>query len=487
MKSKATAFFLTALVLYIFQGGFITYSSWFNIHADKPVEALFKYENERGIFRIYQEKGEAGFISFPVSDKKIVGFWLNITGDAKINAVQFSGREERFFPVQGDFSKLEIPLESRFKVDFLKLTIISGLSFYFFCFCINVFSGGKILYPEKIPQFKSIEFLRVIFTLAIVYHHIGDTLGYESQAWLSVEFFFILSGFFLLFRLYPGDTIAFIKQKLIRFWPLLLFGSLICCLFEKEVSPAGILSEVLFLSGSGFYWQHGYNPPSWYVCTLFWVLLFYFYLIKTQKRENADLIIGLICFFSYAALTRIGFGRLWDTLDGIGSMIPLGMLRATAGVGSGYFLARLYQKREKNSCGENLSDRLFFTAAETAALFYALWALFFQRPYPENNIFSVISFVLLIFLFVCGRGYVSRFLDKAVFARAGRYCFAVFMTHSFITRNLLTLVRNQYPDLVMRHVPYTVALTILAACLAGIAFHYIIEIPWGRALKRYLR
>ena len=163
MKSKATAFFLTALVLYIFQGGFITYSSWFNIHADKPVEALFKYENERGIFRIYQEKGEAGFISFPVSDKKIVGFWLNITGDAKINAVQFSGREERFFPVQGDFSKLEIPLESRFKVDFLKLTIISGLSFYFFCFCINVFSGGKILYPEKIPQFKSIEFLRVIF------------------------------------------------------------------------------------------------------------------------------------------------------------------------------------------------------------------------------------------------------------------------------------------------------------------------------------
>lgn len=486
MKSKVTAFFLTALVLYIFQGGFITYYSWFNIHADKPVEAFFKYENEQGIFRIYQEKGDAGFISFPVSDKKIVGFQLNITGNAKIYAVQFSGMEEKFFPVKGDFSKLETPLKSHFKIDFLKLIIIGGLSFYFFCFCINAFSGEKVLFSEEIPQFKNIEFLRIIFTLAIVYHHIGDTLGYWSQAWLSVEFFFILSGFFLLFRLYPGDTAAFIKQKLIRFWPLLLFGSLICCLFEKEVSLNTVLSEVLFLSGSGFYWQHGYNPPSWYVCTLFWILLFYFYLIKTQKRENVNLIIGLICFFSYAALTRIGFGRLWNTLDGIGSMIPLGMLRAAAGVGAGYFLALLYQRQEKNSRGESLSGRFFFTAAETLVLCYSLAALFFRRLYLENNIFSVISFAALIFLFVCGRGYVSHFLDKAVFARAGRYCFAVFMTHSFITRNLLTLARDKYPDLVMRHVPYTVALTILAACLAGIVVHYVIEIPWGRALKRYL-
>lgn len=115
---KGNGFFLTALVLYIFQGGFITYSSWFNIHADKPVEALFKYENERGIFRIYQEKGEAGFISFPVSDKKIVGFWLNITGDAKINAVQFSGREERFFPSKAIFPSLKFRWKAVLKLIF---------------------------------------------------------------------------------------------------------------------------------------------------------------------------------------------------------------------------------------------------------------------------------------------------------------------------------------------------------------------------------
>lgn len=486
MKLKITAFFLTALVLYLFPGGYRTYYSWFNIHADKPVEAVLKYQNERGTPRFQQKKSDTGFISFPVLDQKIVGFHLDITGDAKIYAVQFSGREEKLFPVKGDFSNLEVPLESRCDISFLKLIILGGLSFYFFCFCLNALTGAEVLCPEKIPQFKNIEFLRIIFTLAVVYHHTGDTLGYEINAWLSVEFFFILSGFFLLFRLYPGNIAAFIKLKLVRFWPLLFFGSLFCGLFEKKIRLSGILAEPLFLSNAGFYWQHGYNPPSWYVCVLFWVLLFYFYLIKTQKKENANLIIGLICFFSYAALARIGFGRLWDTLGGIGTMIPIGMLRAAAGVGAGYFLALLYQKRQTTSRDTGRPRKLFFTVAEITVLCSSLTVLFFKKPRSEDDIFFVISFAALIFLFVSRRGYVSRFLDKDVFARAGRYCFAVFMTHNFITHHLLTLARDRFPDLVMSHIPYTVLLTMLAAFLVGIAVHYVIEIPWGRALKRWL-
>lgn len=176
MKLKITAFFLTALVLYVFPGGYRTYYSWFNIHADKPVEAVLKYQNERGTPRFQQKKSDTGFISFPVLDQKIVGFHLDITGDAKIYAVQFSGREEKLFPVKGDFSNLEVPLESRCDISFLKLIILSGLSFYFFCFCLNALTGAEVLCPEKIPQFKNIEFLRIIFTLAIVYHHMYITI-----------------------------------------------------------------------------------------------------------------------------------------------------------------------------------------------------------------------------------------------------------------------------------------------------------------------
>ncbi len=486
MKLKALALFFSIIALYLFQDLYKTYYSWFNVHSFTPVKVAFKYKNEHGEFQSFQQQGEKGFVSFKISDKYISGFWLKIIGDAKIDAIQFSGKEEKFFPLKGDFSDLEEPLEGKTKIRFFELAMYGFISFSFFSFFLNLFFGQKISDPEKTHEFKNIEFLRFVFCMTIVYHHIGDTLAYWSSAWLSVEFFFILSGFFLLLKFPSVDAPGFIKMKLIRYWPLMIFSALLCSVNKEEVYLNRILSEVFFLSGTGFYWEHGYNPPSWYMCTLFWILLFYFYLIKTQKRENANLIIGLISFFSFTALSRAGFGWIWHTLDGIGSKIPLALVRACGGVGTGYFLALMYQGQKSASSRSGRVVKLFFTMLEIIIFYYLYLSLFFKRYYLENNIYSVISFSALIYLFVCKRGYISQFLDKNVFAYMGRYTFSVFMTHSFITHNILMFLKEKYPHIVMDHLPYTISLVMLASLLAGIFFHYTIELPGKRILSRCL-
>lgn len=76
----------------------------------------------------------------------------------------------------------------------------------------------------------------------------------------------------------------------------------------------------------------------------------------------------------------------------------------------------------------------------------------------------------LFYIFFQG-GFVTYSFRFSIHAgkicRAGWYCFVVFMTHGYITCNLLTPARDKC---LKRHAPYTVALTIPAACPAGIAF-----------------
>ena len=93
-------------------------------------------------------------------------------------------------------------------------------------------------------KIKNIEFLRVIGCLAVVCLHLfnnarlhglfDDITLYDKLFTMTrngqkaVDLFFILSGFFFAWKLNIAETcLNFIKHKLIRLYPLLVFAILL--------------------------------------------------------------------------------------------------------------------------------------------------------------------------------------------------------------------------------------------------------------------
>ena len=96
---------------------------------------------------------------------------------------------------------------------------------------------------ESATRFYNLDFLRFLFALVIINHHLSCLTGlfvdfvqvspltatirsHAAKGYLGVEFFFILSGVWLE-RTLKGSSNSinsFVWKKFIRLWPLLFFS-----------------------------------------------------------------------------------------------------------------------------------------------------------------------------------------------------------------------------------------------------------------------
>ena len=94
-------------------------------------------------------------------------------------------------------------------------------------------------------KFKNIEFLRYLFTFVIIYFHSVKMrslyINYDAyenlrtlaiNADLSVDFFFIMAGFFLFYTFNPDKfaVITFMQKRITRLLPNIIFVSFLTLL-----------------------------------------------------------------------------------------------------------------------------------------------------------------------------------------------------------------------------------------------------------------
>lgn len=460
-KGKLAALLLTAVLLFLAEPLYVDSMYKATVTADAPAgtETAVSYRPAAGapMREIPFTVKEGGHASIRIFSNGINE--LAFTESAKIRSVHISGKGTLNLNVTDGESLKNLSLKPKIRFD-IKVFLL--LAFFLLCSIYTV-TGRKSVFGDKTPAIKNVEFLRLVFTVGVVCEHTCGALKLYSAGWLGVEFFFILSGFFLTLTFNPAKTVAgFVKSKFAHFAPLTLF----CAIGKLKLIP--LLQSLLFMQ----VWITPAMPEqSWYLGVLFWVGLFYFCMMKTFPEKYNDIIFGVLTFAAYSWMNKYGWARL-----------PRGI----AGIGLGYFVARVFRIESAKNAPDGRPNPLY-SLAEAGVLFYSAGTVFVKALYPENTITAIAAFAALILLFVLRRGCVSRFFEKPVFAKIAACSFAIYMTHMLVVHDMVENWRAKYPAVAAADPATTAFLTVLYSCVFGWAVWRYVEIPASTWLKNKLR
>ncbi|MEI0489873.1 acyltransferase, partial [Brachyspira pulli] len=289
---------------------------------------------------------------------------------------------------------------------------------------------------------NNINFLKIIFTIGIMYGHllqfylIGQfynnafyqkLYNYTSYSFgYMCEFFFIISGYFLLKDFNAYDINKFITKKILRLWPAFLFSIIILYILSRfSIGPwydINVIPELFFLNFTVVYGLPTINGVSWYITSLFWVSIFYFFVFKLFN-EKSIYIVFFITFFSYLIL--FNKVHLYNEPKVFNSFISFYLIRGFAGIGLG-ILFRYFIIVEE-SCNVNIKT-LFLGLLEVILLYLIILFLSIKKIDYSFPI-SIVLFSILFYLFIKSMGIFSVILnkDKIIIPFLSKYIYTTYI------------------------------------------------------------
>ncbi len=355
--------------------------------------------------------------------------------------------------------------------------------------------------PNNI-KFNNIEILRFLFSVIIVYYHLlnysaltdiakttpipiyiylGDSC---NSAYLIVEFFFIMAGFFLFktFTEKEQSWSEFTLKKIARLWPPLAFCCIILYFSCYNNGIARHIMNMLFLQNIGITPDHG--GFNWYISSYFWVIIFYFYLLKNYKLKNVNLVIALCVYFSLTACYNIG-GFSLSQLETHYSFFNAGVLRALAGIGIGYFAGCIYNKIKAHIDMDNVNDLktfTFFSTVEITCFAFLIDNLVLQNIYGRRDPFFIIVFLCLFICFLLKKGALSKILNNKYLGCFGKFSYSIYVMHGAVF-SILSKTLWQNIDFV-KNIFVCVPVSLIFTIIVGVLTYYLVEKPSAKYLKK---
>jgi peptidoglycan/LPS O-acetylase OafA/YrhL len=278
------------------------------------------------------------------------------------------------------------------------------------------------------------------------------------NAWLFVDFFFVLSGFVIahsystkifdgpsfarfailrLGRIYPlhlATLAAFVLYEALR-WTMPGLNSNGAPAFTGQTSLSALLSNIFLLNGTGLEDAPTWNSPSWSISSEFWTYLLFGLLVLTLRRRYwlALLPALLICpavIFNFAP-------RMMD------STYDFGLVRCIYGFSAG---ALLHTLLSPGTLGARSSasgrERVFVAAAWTLAEVATVTAtvVFVSRLGQHYASLSApFVFAFAVYVFAHEAGLLSRLLRTPPLAMIGRLSFSIYLVHILVQGRMFNL------------------------------------------------
>lgn len=320
-------------------------------------------------------------------------------------------------------------------------------------------------------KINSIEFLRIIFTFAIIVFHIWGNIDpkreiyeYCRHARFAVDFFFIISGFFLCSS-FMQDFKNWIIKRVLRLFPVFFVVTIICAIYMHPPFYS-LLMDFSLLSGMGIFGKGPLCGYCWYIFPLFWISCLYFCMANIIKNKfNFLFFVSILIYFSLVILfCKNNF--ITDPVKNILYIFNAGCLRAIVGIGIGILIRMLFYN--PNTKQKPLL-RMLFTGFELFLFSYLMAQFFFV---PANHTINyalgyIIIFTFLFLLFVNNSGYFSLILNKFNVSAVSKYCYCWYIAQS--------LPHKMLPA-TLPHAEYFIYFLIITI-IAGIVLYHLIEKP----------
>jgi peptidoglycan/LPS O-acetylase OafA/YrhL len=377
--------------------------------------------------------------------------------------------------------------------------------------------GGAIAPRDR---FDALDSLRGICALLVALHHFVifsnanlAKVGFVQNAFLFVDFFFVLSGF-VICHAYgsriagTADLANFMIRRFGRLWPLhaavlaaFLLMILLCQLLPhpafldltlfkgSRFSLAKLLLATIFL-GSFHIAELGWNMPSWSISAEF-AMYFVFGLVCIAGRRRLPLISALVVLGALLFLSRLRGVYITTTSD-------FGLVRCALG----FFLGVLVYFSYRSFVVFRALSRTFATAIETVTIVIAIAYVSLvagAEPSPSSaTLAAPFVFALVVFSIAIGRGALSSALVAKPAIRLGELSYSIYMVHWMVfmaadwaifmisaaikvpspvgpwpTGNdlILTFTHPIYADIL------AIPLCLMTIGISMISYRYI-EVPW---------
>jgi peptidoglycan/LPS O-acetylase OafA/YrhL len=287
-------------------------------------------------------------------------------------------------------------------------------------------------------RFQALDGWRGICALLIALHHFPAHgfiyhLPLVRNAWLLVDFFFVLSGFVITHayrdRLSSGGAVgSFAIRRFFRLWPLqasILAAFIALELyrylatgtgFTGERSIFAIFTNLTLVQSLGLHGMLTWNTPSWAVSTEFWTYVVFALVVffAGRFRVFASAVLIALSIAILALHSRYGMRETFDW--GIARCIY------------GFFLGSLTYEAWSRGWFAGLRGSAF----EIAALVLAIAYLVFipgDRPleYLAPPVFAVFALA-----FANDAGMVSRVMSGAALQSLGQWSYAIYLVQMLV-------------------------------------------------------
>jgi peptidoglycan/LPS O-acetylase OafA/YrhL len=296
------------------------------------------------------------------------------------------------------------------------------------------------------PRFLALDSWRGICALFVAAHHI-ETQGWlfwqplVRDAWLFVDFFFVLSGFVIAHAYSERLTTAtatriFILRRFARLWPLhaavlaaMIALELLRLLasggahdahvpFTGEHAPAAILSNFLLLQAFGLHDGETWNGPAWSISVEFYTYIL-FALFCVALRSGRARALGAIVLAVAAASALAAFSE-----HGMRDTYQWPIFRCLFGFFSGTLAYALFRSGRTHA--------LAGTPAEFLAVAAVIAFITFAPGRGALAFLAPPLFAGAIIVFAAEKGFFSRQLAGPLPLALGRWSYSIYMCHMLV-------------------------------------------------------